>query len=515
MNAHVSLIGAGPGDPGLLTLRGAELLARCDVVLYDGLSNQEMLRHAPTAEHICVGKHGQIRIWRQDEIIAEMLRHATAGRRVARLKGGDPAVFARTAEEVDALREAKIPFEIVPGITAALAAGSYAGIPITHRGLASAVALVTGHEEPSKQQSSLDWDALAKFPGTLVVYMGVTTAETWTSALIEAGRPTDTPAAIIRRCSHVDQQVIHCPLGEVAERLTPASKIRPPVIVIIGPVTALASTMNWFDRRPLHGQRVLVTRPADQADALAAPLRELGAVTLEQAAIEIAAPPSWDEVDRAISQLDDFDVLVFCSRNGVKYFIERLLEHGLDTRRLAAVKLAVVGSQTAAALKFYHLHADLVPSEFHATALAETICDHPELQRCLLVRASRGKDDLPTSLRAAGKEVQQVVAYTHGDVAVADETIIQAMRQGQLDWVTVTSSASARNLVHLFGDMLKQCRLASLSPLTSATLRELGLEVTVEADPATVPALVQAICDYPTDASLPPSIKPPLQTPED
>ena len=515
MNAHVSLIGAGPGDPGLLTLRGAELLGRCDVVLYDGLSNQEMLRHAPAAEHICVGKHGQIRIWRQAEIIAEMLHHAAAGRRVVRLKGGDPAVFARTAEEVEALRQANVPFEIVPGITAALAAGSYAGIPITHRGLASAVALVTGHEEPSKQQSSLDWDALAKFPGTLVVYMGVTTAEAWTSALIQAGKPTDTPTAIIRRCSHADQQVVHCPLGEVADRLTPASKIRPPVIVIIGPVTGLASTMRWFDRRPLHGQRVLVTRPAEQADALAVPLREAGAITLEQAAIEIAAPDSWDEVDRAISQLDDFDVLVFCSRNGVKYFVERLLELGLDTRSLAAVKLAVVGSQTARALEAYHLKADLVPDDFHAAALADKICEGSDLHRCLLVRASRGKDDLQVKLRTAGKEVQQVVAYAHRDVATADEQILEAMQHGQLDWVTVTSSASARNLHRLFGDVLKQCRLASLSPITSEALKELGLEITVEADPATMPALVQAICDYPTDASPPPSIKPPLQTPED
>ncbi len=205
MNPIVYLIGAGPGDPDLLTLRGAKCLRRSDVVLYDGLSNAEILRLAPAAEHICVGKHGQSRIWKQREIIDEMLRHARAGRTVARLKGGDPAVFARTAEEVDALREAKIAFEIVPGITAALAAGSYAGIPITDRKLASAVALVTGHEEPEKTESSLDWNALAIFPGTLVIYMGVTTAGVWTDALITAGKDPATPTALVRRCSHPDQ----------------------------------------------------------------------------------------------------------------------------------------------------------------------------------------------------------------------------------------------------------------------------------------------------------------------
>ncbi len=244
MSGRVYLIGAGPGDPGLLTLRGAELLARADVVLYDGLSNADLLRHAPRAEQICVGKHGQSRIWRQEEIIEEMLRHALAGKTVARLKGGDPAVFARTAEEAEAVHQAGIPLEIVPGITAALAAGSYAGIPVTHRGLASAVALVTGHEEPSKSESALDWDALAKFPGTLVIYMGVTTAETWTRLLIEGGKSPQTPVAIIRRCSLPDQLTIHCRLSEVPKQLSPANKIRPPVIVIVGEVARLGETIQ-------------------------------------------------------------------------------------------------------------------------------------------------------------------------------------------------------------------------------------------------------------------------------
>ena len=373
MKGPVYLIGAGPGDPGLLTLRGAQLLAKADVVLYDGLSNTDLLRHAPSADHISVGKHGQTRIWRQEEIIDEILRHAEAGKSVARLKGGDPAVFARTAEEVAALKKAEISFEIVPGITAALAASSFAGIPVTHRGLASAVALVTGHEEPGKKESALDWQALARFPGTLVIYMGVTTAEAWTQALLDAGKAPETPTALIRRCSLPDQQSIRCRLDEVADRLTPASKFRPPVIVIIGPVTELAESMDWISKRPLFGQTILVTRPADQASALAGPLRDLGATVLLQPAIEIGPPESWTDVDQAIESLKEHDTIIFCSHNGVRSFLGRMLERGKDVRELANTTIAVVGSKTADSLKEYHLRADFVPHEFRAESLAKEL----------------------------------------------------------------------------------------------------------------------------------------------
>ncbi len=489
----VSLIGSGPGDPGLLTLRGAERLAEADVVLYDGLSNRAMLRHAGSAELICVGKHGQSRIWRQEEVVDEILRHARAGRRVVRLKGGDPAVFARTAEEVDALRDAGVPYEIIPGITAALAAGSYAGIPVTHRRLASAVALVTGHEEPDKNEPALDWEALARFPGTLVVYMGVTTVNAWTTALLRAGKNAGTPAAIVRRCSLPDQQVIRCRLDEVADRLTPASKMRPPVIVILGPVTELAETMSWFDRRPLCGRTILVTRPAEQAEALAGPLRELGANVLVQPVIEIGPPRDWSPVDDAIARLDRFDSLVFCSRNGVQFFLDRLLATGRDLRALGNLRLAVVGKQTAAALSDYRLRTDIIPPNFESESLAETMAAEASRGRVLIVRASRGKETLPESLRRAGFDVEQVAAYDHTDVERVDPEILAAAQGGQIDWITVTSSASASNLVQLFGDAVGRSQLASLSPLTSATLRQLGHEVTAEANPYTMEGLVEAI----------------------
>lgn len=493
-------MGAGPGDPGLLTLRGAELLSHADVVLYDGLSNQALLNHAPNAEHICVGKHGQSRIWRQEEIIEEMLRHARAGRAVVRLKGGDPAIFARTAEEAEALRAAEIPFEIVPGITAALAAGSYAGIPVTHRGLASAVALVTGHEEPGKTESALDWDALARFPGTLVIYMGVTTVEAWTSALLAAGKPADTPTAILRRCSLPDQQTIHCRLDEVAARLTPASRIRPPVIVIVGAVTELAETMSWFDSRPLFGTRVLVTRAAEQAEELAIPLRQLGAEILLQPAITIAPPEDWGAVDEAIKRLDEFDMIAFSSCNGVRYFLQRIFELGRDVRALGNCSLAAVGAKTAETLAEYHLRADYVPETFVAEELAAMLARFVAGRSVLLPRASRGREVLPECLRRAGAEVTEVVTYQHRDVLRSDPAIREAMSAGNITWTTVTSSGIAESLIKMFGEALHQTRLVSISPLTSETLRRLGYEPAAEALQASMPGIIQAIRQAPPPA---------------
>lgn len=496
----MALVGAGPGHPELLTLRGQKWLARCDVVLYDGLSNIDMLVHAPEAEHICVGKHGQTRIWKQQEIIQEILRHAAQGKCVVRLKGGDPAVFARTSEEVDALVAAKVAFEIVPGITAALAAGSYAGIPITHRGIASAVALVTGHEEPGKPESALDWSALAAFPGTLVIYMGVTTAEAWTTALMEGGKPAGTPCAILRRCSLPDQQQIHCRLDEVVGHLTPASRFRPPVITIVGDVTRLSSTMDWFSKRPLYGQRVLVTRPSGQADELAVPLEDLGAEVIRQSVIEILPPKDWTEIDSVQDELSMFDWIVFASANGVAAFLNRLEHRGKDSRAMSGCKIAVVGKATANRLAEYRLRADYIPEQFTAESLLKHFADQEaenqtpvSSQRFLIVRANRGSDMLARGLRAAGADARELIGYQNVDVEEVAPRVETLAREGAIDWVVVTSSATAENLHRLFGDSLKPCRFAAISPITAEVLKKLGYQVDAIADPHTMRGIVDAI----------------------
>ncbi len=494
---RVYFVGAGPGDPKLLTLRGRECLQRADVVIYDYLVNSQVLSHArPTAQLICLGNSGGARHLSQSQVNERMVELARSGSTVVRLKGGDPAVFARIAEEADTLAREGIPFEVVPGITAALAAASYAGIPITHRDYASAVALITGQEEPGKADPSLDYQALARFPGTLAFYMGVANAAAWTRALIQAGKPPETPTAIVRRCSYPDQVCLRCRLDEVAEMLVSPVRMPPPAVVIVGTVAGLAETLSWFDKRPLYGQCVLVTRPADQAGGLVERLNDLGAEVLLQPAIRISDPPDWRPVDEALGRLASYDWLVFSSANGVQAVLRRLLAGGGDLRRLASVRLAAIGPGTADALAAFHLNADLIPDEYRAESLAASLAIDARGKRFLLARASRGREVLAEQLRAAGASVDHVVVYSSTDVSVADEEVTLRMADGGVQWVTVTSSAIARSLAALFGGALRKTRLASISPITSATLRELGFEPAVEASEYTIPGVVDALTRF-------------------
>ncbi len=510
----VYLVGAGPGDPGLITLRGVEILQRADVVLYDYLVNPLVLRHCRSeAMLISLGKHGSGRVLSQDEINERLVGLARIFPTVVRLKGGDPLVFARAGEELDCLTRHEIPFEIVPGVTAAIAAASYAGIPLTHRDSASAVALVTGHEEAGKIESALDYAALARFPGTLVFYMGVTTAEHWSQELIAAGKPAETPVAIVRHVSRSDQQRLDTTLGEVAA-MVKQHHLRPPVVFIIGDVAAHGPAWSWFEQRPLFGQTILVTRPEHQADDLARPLVELGADVLLQPAISIFPPGlrshvdpqyldtvvrmapehgRWEKVDRALELLDRQDWIVFSSSNGVRYFLNRLPHVRRDMRWLASVKIAAIGAATAEELSRFHLKADLIPDEFRAESLAAALAGAAAGKRFLLVRASRGREVLAEELTKAGGIVEQVVAYDSVDVEKPDPEIAARMAAGQIDWTTVTSSAIARSLARLFGDSLRRTKLVSISPITSATLRELALEPAAEAKEYTMAGVVNAI----------------------
>jgi uroporphyrinogen III methyltransferase/synthase len=488
------LIGAGPGAAGLITLRGVECLRRADVVLYDYLVNSVLLKHAPPyATLVCTGKHGVSRIWNQDEINQELVRLAGEGKTVARLKGGDPAVFGRVAEEMAFLRRHGITYEVVPGVTAAFAASSYAGIPITHRGLASAVALITGQEGHGKVDPSIDYLALATFPGTLVFYMGVTTVKHWAQALLEGGKPADTPAVIIRRCSLPDQLKVQTTLGELSDQLTPASRIRPPVIVIIGSVASFGDTLSWFEKRPLFGRTVLVTRPAAQAAPLIGDLEELGAQVYCQPAIAIEPVEDWSVVDRAIEQLPEFDWLVFTSKNGVDAFFSRLWNTGRDARALAGVRVAAVGPGTRDAVNQFYVQVDAQPETFHGEHLAEAMKAGVRDKRVLIVRTNRGRDVVPRQLAAAGAQVTQVVAYLSVDVTAADAEVTELLKAGKVDWITVTSSAIARSLKGMFGDLLQQARLVSISPITTAKMLELGLDVAAEAQEATMGGIVEAI----------------------
>lgn len=489
----VFLVGAGPGDPGMLTLRGKECLEQADVVLYDYLAGPGLLKWTrQDAELYCLGRHGQGKLWKQPEINARMVQEAQSGRTVVRLKGGDPAVFGRLAEEIDALTDAGLPFEIVPGVSAAMAAGAFAGITVTDRDRASCVTLLTGHEQPDKEGEGLDFAALAKLPGTLVVYMGVTTAEDWSGKLLEHGKPADTPVMLVRKCSLPEQQTFECTLDEVASVLAPG-KVRPPIIAIIGPVAHRTTASDWFTQRPLFGQTILVTRPGHQAEGMVKRLTELGAEALVQPAIEIQPLSDFSLLDQAIERVHEFDWLVFSSRNGVEAFLTRLYALRRDSRSLAGVRLAAIGSATVEALAEHRLVADLCPDEYRAEALAESLAGDARGNRFLLLRASRGREVLAERLRDAGGAVEQVVVYNSTDIACPDPELVAAMERGSIQWTTVTSSAIARSLVKMFGEALRNTRLAAISPLTAGVLEELGYPADLIAQEYTTDGLIDAL----------------------
>jgi uroporphyrinogen III methyltransferase/synthase len=490
----VYLVGAGPGDPGLLTIRGAECLRTADVVLYDYLASPELLAFAqPGAELVCLGRHGHGRLMSQHEINDAMIRHASEGRAVVRLKGGDPAIFARLAEELDALNAAGVAYEIVPGVTAAQAASSHAAIPLTHRDEASCAAFVTGQEQHSKTTTQpLDYAALSKFPGTLIFYMGVTTAGSWSRALIDHGKSTATPVAIVRRCSLPDQETIYTTLGELP-KVVQALNLRPPAVVIVGDVAQKRDVANWFTTRPLFGRTILVTRPEHQADDLATRLRNLGANVLRQPAIEIEPPGDWSKVDKVVDRIADFDWLVFSSANGVEYFLGRLLKRGYDLRHLGGIRLAAIGPATVGALAKYYLKTYVQPETYRAEALAEMLAPEVRGKRVLLARASRGREVLAEMLSAAGAQVEQVVVYESRDVPSPDDAVAQTLADGKVDYTTVTSSAIARSLVQLFGDDLHKTRLAAISPLTASVLAEHGFPTAVVAETYTTDGLAAGI----------------------
>lgn len=469
--------------------------------MYDYLANARILCHTrDSAELICLGRHKRSDIWSQDSINAEMVRRAEAGQNVVRLKGGDPMIFGRVAEEVRALTSRGIPFEIVPGVTSASAAGAFAGVLLTDRRHASAVALVTGHERLGKPGSSLDYQSLANFPGTLVIYMGVRTAADWSEALLDAGKSSATPVLIVRRGSWPDQTCLETTLGELANELTPYQKIPPPVVVIIGAAARKDPAFDWYSQLPLLGQGIVVTRPISQAEKMVTRFSDLGADAIVQPAISVRPPDDWQPLDDAIQHLSKFDYIVFSSSNGVRHFLDRMLSTGFDLRQLANARLAAIGSQTAATLREYSLVADIQPESFRAEAMADRLAKEAGGKRFLLLRASRGRDVMADQIRQAGGHVKQIVVYQSVDVAELQDAVAEKLNAGEIHWITVTSSAIARSVCRLFankiGDKTSGIKVASISPITSETLRECGCEPTVEANVYTTDGLIDAVLEF-------------------
>jgi uroporphyrinogen III methyltransferase/synthase len=495
---RVFLVGAGPGEAGLLTLRAVECLRRADVVVYDRLVPAHMLDHAPPdAERVCVTELGPHHADRCGPVQQRLIDAARQGLCVVRLKGGDPFLFGRGGEEAEALRQAGIPFEIVPGVTAALGAAACAGIPLTHRGLASAVAFVTGQENPAKDGPDLDWAALGRFPGTLVVYMGLARLDAIVRSLIDHGKPADTPAAVVHAATTGAQRTVEAPLQQIAAAAQ-AAGITSPALVIIGPVVQLRQRLSWFESRPLHGKRVLVCRPRGQAAELLAQLEELGALPLLLPTVEIQPLTDWAEVDQAILQLSKIHWLVFTSVNGVHAFLGRLHRCGRDLRALGGIQLAAIGIATADALRSYHLEPDLVPAEYRSENLVAALRPHVAGRRVLLARADRGREVLRNELNGIA-EVQQIAVYRQTDVAEADAGVIGRLRNGDVDFVLLTSSNIARALARLL-DAECQARMrsgkthiVSISPVTSAAVRALGWPVAAEARVYTVAGVVEAL----------------------
>jgi uroporphyrinogen III methyltransferase/synthase len=495
---RVYLVGAGPGDPGLITVRGKRCLELAEVVLFDGLANPQLLEFAPQAQHICVGKHGSSPIWSQSAIHQKLIELARTGKTIVRLKGGDPAVFARTAEELEALAAARIPFEVVPGITAALAAASYVGIPITHRQHASAVAFITGQQQSRERPQPIDWASLARFPGTLVFYMGVTTVAQWTAKLIAAGKAADTPAAIVRRCSWSDQTVIRCSLSDVIATLTPSTKLRPPVIVIIGDVASLGTEWDWFSSRPLHGCGVLSTRPEAQSRGIAELLTDLGADVYHQPMLKITRPRDLSSLDQAIQLIASSAIqgITFSSANGVDGFMQRLFESGCDTRQLAGVRLAAVGPATARSLQQYGLRADVFPQssdDYGASALIDRLGSVVRNTQWIVTTTNLSRDTLVQGLLAQGAHVTQALCYETQPTEKLSAAVETALINSRIQFCTITSSAIAESAYRLLGQHRDSVSPVSLSRSISETLERLGWPAVTEAPQRSSESLVEAI----------------------
>ncbi len=501
---RVYLIGAGPGDPGLITLRGRDALAAADVVVYDYLANDRLLMHVrPTAERIYVGKKGTgEKAARQEEINRILVTRAQEGKVVARLKGGDPFIFGRGGEEAEALARAGLPFEVIPGVSAATGVPAYAGIPLTHREWTSTVAFVTGHEEPGKEESAIDWKALSSAAGTLVFLMGVARLAEIAAQLIRAGRDPRTPAAVIRWGTRPEQETVTAPLEEVAKRAAERG-LQPPALLVVGEVVRLRERLNWFDNRPLFGRRVAVTRAREQASELVERLSFYGAEVSEFPTIRLEPPSDFSALDGALRDPTRYDWVIFTSANAVRVVLDRLWGMGKDARALAGVRLAAIGSATAVALEQRGLRVDIVPKEFRAEGLAAALEGEDFTgKRVLLPRAREAREVLPGELRRRGARVEVVEAYRTVPPKEDRGPMVEELRRGRIAAITFTSSSTVKNFAAIMEgegplpELLKGVAVACIGPITRDTAMQYGLSVAIMPEEYTIAALADAMADY-------------------
>ena len=505
IKGKVYLIGAGPGDPTLITVKGLELLKRAEVVVYDYLASPKLLKHVPKdAEFIYAGKKGGVcHAHTQEEINQMLVDNAKAGKTVVRLKGGDPFIFGRGGEEIEQLFDAGINFEVVPGVTSATAAATYAGVPITHRGYTASVAFITGHEDPTKETSSIAWDKISTGIGTLVFYMGIKNLPSISKNLIANGRDPQTPVAVVRWASTPIQKSVVGTLANIAE-VVKENGITPPALVVVGEVVNLREKINWFEKRPLFGKRILVTRTREQASELVRLLEDQGADCFEGATIAMEPPDSWDPLDDALNKLAEYNWVVFSSINAIRFFFKRMFEKGLDTRALHGPKIAVVGEATAEVLKEYGVIADLIPEEYTGDGLAKSLVEQGVSgNKILIPRAKKAREVVPETLQQHGAEVTVVPVYQN--VKPHDyEKVVAELESGRIDMVTFTSSSTVTNFLEMIGDenkdrLLNNVTIACIGPITAKTASKKGLNIDVQPDNFTIPAMVESILEYYVD----------------
>ncbi len=493
------LVGAGPGDPGLITVRGRKLIESADAIVYDALANRDLIppdaRETGHPELYNVGKRGgDSRSVTQEEINELLVKLGREGKRVVRLKGGDPFVFGRGSEEAQALNEARVPFEVVPGVTAGIAAAAYAGIPVTHRGLATSVTFVTGHEDPAKATTQTNWNALAKTGGTIVLYMGVKTLPAISEALISGGMPPEIPAAAVQWGTHSRQRTITATLGTIAEQAAVAG-ISAPVITVIGWSVILRDEISWFENRPLFGKRIVVTRAAHQASALTERLSEMGADVIEMPAMRIARL-DLSQLREEMKRLADYQWLIFTSQNAVKIFWEQLLGAGRDARALAGLNVAAVGPATAGALLEHGIAVDTIPDRFVAEGLLEKLEERDDVSgaRVLYVTSEASREALPDGLRELGAEVSVIHAYRSIRDGKDSSRLKRALDSGTINLVTFTSASAVRGYVDAVGeDLAQRAPAASIGPQTTEAITAAGIELIGEAEESTTDGLIAAV----------------------